>query len=401
MRGSPERIADRMAGGMRVLRSSWRGAWLLLAGACLASLAWLTVAHRNGGARPQGAIPAGLQYVHALAWSADGRRAAVIGRLGDRRFAIILDTAGSQPRVIHCHALPDDLMPRPTLDGTGAHLLYAAGSPDDPRIWSLSVDDGRAEEVARGVWPRPSPVGEGLVYFTLIDPVSRRCSWHVVHGKGRSRPLSPTLIAIGDDPAWSPDAKRIAYAGLSWKPDASESGGYRVTGAAVGVTAANGDGRQEVILESYGPRSRDQGLWARYWSIGWADNHTVAVAVVREDTEERALFTIDLYDVKTGRRHSLLPVSRERELTKYGPPETADGARRVFWQVRPEEAASYQWMDLATGKSATIRFPEQVAPALSPEGSRILAVGLETANLYLARLADADGRWRVERQHLR
>jgi hypothetical protein len=392
-----------MAGGMRVLRSRRRGAWLLLAGACLASLAWLTVAHRNGGARPQGAIPAGLRYVHAPAWSANGRRAAVLARSEDRRFGLVLGTSSVQPRVVRCLALPDDLRIHMALDGAGTRLFYVAGSDEELRIWSAPVAGGRRREVARGVWPRPSPVNDDLVYYPLTDsgPAAYdRWNIWVVHGNGASRPVSPTLDFVSHV-AWSPDGKRIAYVGHQWTADAGAAGGYHLLGLAVGVALAGGSDPEEVILATSTPTEPKGAQWAEYRWVGWADDDTVVVGVVRDDAGGRPVFAIDSYGLKTGARRELLPFNPDHVLVKYGHPETARGAKRVFWQVPPDEAATFRWVDLVTGRSAAIQFPEQVAPALSPEGSRILAVGLETGNLYFARLADADGRWRVERQHLR
>ena len=375
--------------------------WLVPVGVCLVVVIWLAATHRRGSSiLPACAVPPNPQYTSNPAWSADGRRAALLGRSGDQRFGIVLDTAGPQPRVLRCQLLPSDVGTNPALDATGDRLLYVTDYKDDPRIWSMSVADGRAEEVAHGASPSPSPVGTGLIYSSMGDQRPRACDLLVMHGNGPARPVGPALRFVSPS-AWSPDGKRIAYAGWQFVEDAGSRGGYRETGQAVAVALADGSDPREMIVASLGPETLSENGRKAYRAVKWADADTVVFAVAQGDASGRFVFAIDAYDLRTGTTRTLLPFGEDQVLTKYGSPRLSDQARRVLWQVPPDTSGVYRLADLAAGTSGVLQFPEEVYLGLSPEGGRILAVGRTTGALYLARPSAHDPQWRIEQLQLR
>jgi hypothetical protein len=92
----------------------------------------------------------------------------------------------------------------------------------------------------------------------------------------------------------------------------------------------------------------------------------------------------------------VLPISAEHPLSTYSRPYISGGGKRIFWSLPPDDSHQFRELDLATGKAADLVFPEQVSYALSPDGARVLAVGVDTGTLYLARLSADGTQWRVE-----
>ena len=82
------------------------------------------------------------------------------------------------------------------------------------------------------------------------------------------------------------------------------------------------------------------------------------------------------------------------------------GAKRIFWRILPREHENFhdyntgyfRIMDVTTRRqSALLQFTEEVEESLSPDGTRVLAIGTRSGTLYVAQLSQSGTEWTVER----
>jgi hypothetical protein len=348
---------------------------------------WALAVYCEAPPVPAEKLPLGLRYAKVPQWSADGRRAAVLAEAGKNRCVVVFDTSGTRPRALRWHVLPEATWGTPGFDGSGKKFYYVA---EGHRIRSVSVVSGEIIEVADGVYPLASPLGDGLIY--QLPPsdgeLSPECMRRLIIGDADPVPLS-RAVWLPSHPAWSPTGRRIAYQGYKWASSPGSSGGFRLTERVLAVTSLNGSGIEEAVLSDIEP----------WWSVGlgWADSETVVLALAMDPGEARVPFLIRSYDVRTRESRELLPLDQARVLTKYGSVWISGNGKRILWQTPPKETHTYRSLDLRTGKSAELRFPEYVLESQSPDGSRVLAVGTESRGLYLAKLSRSSTRWNVER----
>jgi hypothetical protein len=354
---------------MRVRRF---GVWALAVSICAALLVWRAVAGRaERESSPSTSVP-GIRYEGPPAWSADGRRAAVLGKAENRVFVTVVDTSGTAARILRSWPIGGsrNVHLHIALDGAGRRLYYDTDEAKEPRIWEMSVATGEANEVTRGWGPAPAPLGNDLAYFDA------KAILYVTHGKSVGRRVS-SARGVRFEVAWSPDGKRIAY---QWHSPSA------------GVVLAVASVEKTVPHETVAVASDVQ----EFEAVGWVDSNTVAYVIVRRGRDGRVTCGVISYNLITHARREILPLGRLQMPAAYV--WMSDRAKYGFWRPAVSDGRRYEMADLQTGKRFTsLRFPEECSAVMSPEGTRVFAVGEETGDLYLARLSAGISAWDVGR----
>jgi hypothetical protein len=124
--------------------------------------------------------------------------------------------------------------------------------------------------------------------------------------------------------------------------------------------------------------------------LGWKDDHTLVFFAVESQNGEAAVRAY-AYDVAKGRLSMLigkLPAT-------YFQGWVSKQAEFAMHYV-DRRSQTFRVVDLRTGGWSLLRFPQPVAPALSPDGAAVAAIGADQRTIYYARhTARSSPQWKV------
>ncbi len=161
------------------------------------------------------------------AWSPDGRWVAYGGKRGDRGSLVLrkrADGVGSEEEIWQGH----DVMILNTWFPDGSALAISdVPTGTDIKLFRVPLDGSGAQPIAAasgGQWGADlSPDGRFITYTSTETGIGEVfvSSWPEGHGKWQ------VSVDSGEEPAWSPDGKRIYYVkdGAIWVADVETGGG--------------------------------------------------------------------------------------------------------------------------------------------------------------------------------
>jgi len=154
------------------------------------------------------------------AWSPDGRRIAFVSdRAGNWEIYVMAADGTGQRRVTNTPV--DEGAPAWSPDGK--KIAYLVDPFGDPTIWVMNADGSGSERLARASWPSWSANGRRIVYTVYSGTGEGRLYVMGVDGSDQHALPGSSLIdrlsgnADGEEPAVSPDGKRIAFAATAGK----------------------------------------------------------------------------------------------------------------------------------------------------------------------------------------
>ena len=149
------------------------------------------------------------------AWSPDGERIAfATDRDGGSWELYVMNSDGTQQRRLT--STPEDESV-PTWSPVGGKIAYATdANGDNPSIWVMDADGSGRKQLASGLFPSWSPDGERIAFTAYYG---ERPYLAVMNADGsEQRSLGASLvqkvfgIGVAEEPAWSPEGERIAFA---------------------------------------------------------------------------------------------------------------------------------------------------------------------------------------------
>ncbi len=325
-----------------------------------------------------------LRYGTYPTWSADARRAAVLGRGGDGYYVVLLDASTEKPKVVARRPIPGNEPPSiySALDATGATLYYIVKRGAEPHILSMCLATGDVRDVVRGVDPTPSPAGRDVAYvYAASHDLAEGLALYLMHEDGRNERLTSQLF-VERLVTWSPDSKW-----LTCLAKRIESPRY----------PAAPESLMLVSLDSTAPEQIEvgRGIGEAYWAVGWRNPNTLVFIASKADANRQSVWGVLSYDVRTGKRGEIVPFGRMH--MSFSSVQVSHDATIGLWQVSDNDNRAFRVADLDTGDSAEVRFPEGVHSSLSPNGTSILAVGLDTGSVFYAHGRIPEKTWDVEK----
>ncbi len=217
-------------------------------------------------------------------WSPDGSRIAFVRTTGSGSDLHISDLNSGDTRRV-------ELTGSGTSEGrspSGTEIAFSVGESPDLRLQILDLETGLVRDApippGRDVWPRWSPDGETLAFFSRRDTSGQDDEIYALSLE--TRVLRRLTFGPGHDfcPAWAPDGERIVFVGV-------EDDGSRA------LHVMRSDGIQE--------RRLARGLH-RVTEPAWSpDGRSIVYAGRRTEGDHYRLYLIEL-DGSHSNRESLL-----------------------------------------------------------------------------------------------
>jgi Tol biopolymer transport system component len=153
-------------------------------------------------------------------WSPNGRRIAFVSdRDGNWEIYTMAPDGTDQRRLTHT-AVDEGA---PTFSPDGKEIAYLVDPFGDPTIWVMKADGSGSRRLARASWPSWSPDGKRIAY-TIYSSTGEGRLYLMDADGSHQRPLPGISLigrisgnADGEEPAFSPDGKRIAFAATAGK----------------------------------------------------------------------------------------------------------------------------------------------------------------------------------------
>jgi Tol biopolymer transport system component len=146
-------------------------------------------------------------------WSPDGKRIAFASdRDGGNWELYVMNADGSGQRRL-TNTPQDEAVPAWSPDGE--EIAFATDIDSNPTVWTMDSDGSARRRLANGLFPSWSPEGGRIVYNDYSGDVPYLAVMNA-DGSGQ-RSLGASLVqrlsGIGgaEEPAWSPDGKKIAF----------------------------------------------------------------------------------------------------------------------------------------------------------------------------------------------
>jgi Tol biopolymer transport system component len=206
------------------------------------------------------------------AWSPDGERIVFASERDGNWELYVMDAGGAHQRRL-TNTLEDESSPAWSPDGE--KIAYVTGVIDGyETIHMMNADGSGRKQLAEGNGPSWSPDAARIVY--TVYPANEEGSLFVMNADGsRQRDLKPSVLekvfALGpadEEPAWSPDGKKIAFA--------SEDDGE--------IYAMNVDGSGRTRLTDIPGYD--------HWPPTWSPDGT-RIAFTSEDKEEAEIYVMN------------------------------------------------------------------------------------------------------------
>ena len=204
-------------------------------------------------------------------WSPDGERIAFASDRESGNWDLYTMSAdGSQQRRLTDTRYHDESVPAWSPDGE--KVAFATDIDTAPTVWVVDADGSDRKRLAGGLFPSWSPDGKRIVYTAYAG---ERPYLAVMNSDGsESRSLGASLLerlsgrVSDEEPAWSPDGEKIAFA------HEAEGDLY--------VMNSNGSGRTRLTdLPSYD-----------HWPPTWSPDST-RIAFTSEDAKSSAIYVMN------------------------------------------------------------------------------------------------------------
>ena len=290
----------------------------------------------------------------------------------------IMNADGSRESVI-VPAFGNNASPVWTRDGL--RVVFVSDRAGTPGLWSVAVQDGKANGPTELVRPnmagvRPvgfssagpflyvQEVGNQNVFVQALDPVTGKV-------EGDSARLVDTYVGANTNPSWSPDGKTVAYISRRTEP-------ANDTSPATLVIRSVDTGQETAIPTTF--TYPGQPMWL-------PDGRTI-VQPARNNQNNTSLYSVD---VRTGTVHELVNTGAGL------PPGAALAPSGATAYVRdPEKVNAIAAFDLASSRRMEVRGAAVEGPfltlAVSPDGKHLAypAKGSEALHLYVANIDGSD-----------
>ena len=331
--------------------------------------------------------PTGAELPHEpVTWTTSNAAVASVDQASGRITAhsagttAILATAGGKTALAIVRVAPT-----PGFDLIYSRPLSTGGS----EIFTLSLADAsrtpvklNAGNVSRD--PSASPDGARFVFAVSQIDLTTGASINdlfAVDVNGMNMKRLTTSAGIDEDPAWSPDGRKIAYAGTN--PVTQSQDIYVMNADGTGaVSLTEGMG---VRIEERQPAWSADGQWIAFSASTGVTNVSYRIWVMRADgSEKRQVVTSDVgFDM--------------------APTWSPDGGRIAFQRYgsAQQTGADIMIVDAAGGAPARLALPgDQYFPTWSPDGAHIAYMQHDTLgyNIWTVRPDGSGERMRTRQQ---
>lgn len=305
----------------------------------------------------------------------------------------------------------------------GARIAYTVHSNRETgrpysQIWIMNVADGKSVRLGgendRGGDPRWSPDGKSIAYTGLHD--GKGGLWVAPAGGGNPKFIYPVegtnspLPTTGNDVAWSPDSKQIAFISGTPGPEAKDLAGDPVVitrylykpDLSEGNSRFNDDYRLHIFLADLASGNVRQLTSGAHYehSLDWSPDGRELLFVSNREPNEDQFFNYDIFALRLadGSVRRLTATENAEYRPRWSPDGKSivyQGTRRGLTDLETTMEDTHIWLMDADGShrrelGAAID-NRQGAPIWSPDGKYVLFTVQARGNNKLYRLPVGGG----------
>ena len=304
------------------------------------------------------------------------------------------------------------------LSPDGAHIAYTVSTNAETgrpysQIWIMNTADGKSSRLGgendRGGDPTWSPDGKWIAYGGSLGDKGGLCIAHAdgtgarfIHEMGGTNSPLPTT---GNDIAWSPDSRQIAFISSTPGSETRDATGDPVVitrylykpDYAEGNTRFNDNLRLHIfVAEAAGGAVRQLTSGDHYeHSIDWSPDGKELLFVSNREPNEDQFFNYDIFALKVS--DGSIRRLTATENAEYNPRWSPDGKRIIYQGTRrgltdleTTMEDTHVWIMDADGRNRRELGAgidnRQGAPLWSPDGKSVLFTVQERGNVKLYRL---------------
>lgn len=305
-----------------------------------------------------------------------------------------------------------------------AYTVQNSEGPGRPysQVWILEASSGKSkrlgEEQVRASNPRWSPDGKWLAYFGRTDDTS---GLFVVRADGsgarflaRIQGTNHPLPSTGEQIAWSPDSRRIAFVSGTPGPETEDAGGDPIVvtrylykpSASEGLTRFNDNRRLHLFIVDLVTQQVNQLTDGKYYehSIDWSPDGNEILFVSNREPDPDRFFNYDIFAIKVadGTLRQLTHTINAEYRPRWSPDGSLiayQGTRRGLTSSETTMEDTHIWLMNADGSGrreiGKALDNRQGPPEWSPDGSAVFFTVQERGHVRLCRLPVTGGQPKV------